>query len=92
MYVWGSGSSSGAISRALLLLSVLASVSVMPIYRVLMGSTTTGNLLVAMLMHASLTASTLIGTAKASAGCKAVLTISHLQLCSNIPEVRHYAD
>jgi membrane protease YdiL (CAAX protease family) len=57
---WGSGSSSGALSLALFLPAVLF--SFLPAYRVLMVWVydRTGSLLVAMLMHASLTASVLV--------------------------------
>ena len=56
---WGSGASSGGISLALLLPELLYYVAVLPVYRVLMVWVYdhTGSLLVAMLMHASLTAS-----------------------------------
>ena len=58
--VWGIGSSSGAISLALFV--PLDLLSFLPAYRVLMVWVydRTGSLLVAMLMHASLTASMLI--------------------------------
>ena len=54
---WGSGASSGGISLALLLPELLYYVAVLPVYRVLMVWVYdhTGSLLVAMLMHASLT-------------------------------------
>jgi uncharacterized protein len=60
--VWSSGSPSGALSPALLLHSVIFSVGILPAYRVLMVWVydRTGSLLVAMLMHASLTASNVI--------------------------------
>jgi uncharacterized protein len=60
--VWSSGSPSGALSLVLLLHSVLFSVGILPAYRVLMVwvSDRTGSLLVAMLMHASLTFSNVI--------------------------------
>jgi uncharacterized protein len=63
--LWGSGSVSGALSLALFLPALLFTllVGVLPAYRVLMVwvyDRTGGSLLVAMLMHASLTASTLI--------------------------------
>lgn len=56
---WGSGDSSGAFSLDLLLPPLLFYVGVLPVYRVLMVWVydRTGSLLVAMLMHASLTAS-----------------------------------
>ena len=61
---WSSGrdSSSGALSLALLLTSLLFSVGILPAYRVLMVWVydRTGSLLVAMLMHLSLTASNVI--------------------------------
>ncbi len=58
--LWGSGSSSGALSPALMLPGELF--SFLPAYRVLMVWVydRTGSLLVAMLMHTSLTASVLI--------------------------------
>jgi hypothetical protein len=59
--LWASGSSSGALSLYLFLPLILF--SFLPAYRVLMVwvyDRTGGSLLVAMLMHASLTASTLI--------------------------------
>ena len=61
MKLWASGSSSGALSLYLFLPLILF--SFLPAYRVLMVwvyDRTGGSLLVAMLMHASLTASTLI--------------------------------
>ena len=61
---WSSGrdSSSGALSLALLLTSLLFSVGILPAYRVLMVWVydRNGSLLVAMLMHLSLTASNVI--------------------------------
>jgi membrane protease YdiL (CAAX protease family) len=59
---WSSGSPSGALSLALLLHSVLFSVGILPAFRVLMVWVydRTGSLLVAMLMHASLTTSNVI--------------------------------
>ena len=56
---WGSGAPSGGLSLALLLPEFLYYVAVLPVYRVLMVWVYdhTGSLLVAMLMHASLTAS-----------------------------------
>jgi membrane protease YdiL (CAAX protease family) len=58
---WGSGDASGALSLSLLLPPCLYYAGVLPAYRVLMVWVYdhTGSLLVAMLMHASLTASTL---------------------------------
>jgi len=58
---WGSGDSSGAFSLLLFLPPCLFYVGVLPAFRVLMVWVydRTGSLLVAMLMHASLTASTL---------------------------------
>jgi membrane protease YdiL (CAAX protease family) len=58
---WGSGDSSGALDLLLLLPPCLFYAGVLPAYRVLMVWVydRTGSLLVAMLMHASLTASTL---------------------------------
>jgi len=54
---WGSGDSSGAFSLLLFLPQFLFYVAVLPVYRVLMVWVydRTGSLLVAMLMHASLT-------------------------------------
>jgi membrane protease YdiL (CAAX protease family) len=60
---WSSGTPSGALSSALLLHSLIFSVGMLPAYRVLMvwvHDRTGGSLLVAMLMHASLTASNVI--------------------------------
>jgi hypothetical protein len=56
---WSSGSPSGGVSPTLLLHTVLFSLGVLPAYRVLMVWVydRTASLLVAMLMHASLTAS-----------------------------------
>ena len=55
--VWGGGNWAGSLSSALFLPSVLTSLAVLPAYRVLMVwvHDRTGSLLVAMLMHASLT-------------------------------------
>jgi membrane protease YdiL (CAAX protease family) len=59
---WSSGTPSGALSQALLLHSLLFSVGILPAYRVLMVWVydRTGSLPMAMLMHASLTASNVI--------------------------------
>jgi len=60
---WASGTTSGALSLAILLSGGLFAVGVLPAYRVLMVwvyDRSGGSLLVAMLMHASLTASMLI--------------------------------
>ena len=59
---WGSGTTSGALSLAIFVPGVLFAAGILPAYRVLMGWVyeRTGSLLVAMLMHASLTASMLI--------------------------------
>ena len=59
---WSSGSPSGELSLALLLHSLLFSLGILPAYRVLMVWVydRTGSLLVAVLMHASLTASNVI--------------------------------
>jgi uncharacterized protein len=60
---WGSGTASGALSLAIFVPGVLFAVGILPAYRVLMVwvyDRTNGSLLVAMLMHASLTASMLI--------------------------------
>jgi len=68
---WGSGDSSGALSLLLLLPPCLFYVGVLPAYRVLMvwvHDRTAGSLPVVMLMHASLTASTLFILAPAARG------------------------
>jgi hypothetical protein len=67
---WSSGSPSGGLSLALLLHSLLFSVGILPAYRVLMVWVYdhTGSLLVATLMHASLTASMVILAPLAKAG------------------------
>jgi uncharacterized protein len=60
---WGSGTSSGALSLAIFLPAILFYVGSLPAYRVLMVwvyDRTGGSLLVAMLMHASFSASMLI--------------------------------
>src|SRR5215208_4421070 len=60
---WGSGTASGALSLAIFVPGVLFAVGILPAYRVLMVwvyDRTNGSLLVAMLMHASLTASMFI--------------------------------
>jgi uncharacterized protein len=59
---WSSGTSSGAISLAILLPGVLFTVGVLPAFRVLMVWVydRTGSLLIAMLMHAGLSAFTVI--------------------------------
>lgn len=59
--IWGSGDSSGALSWDLLIPPLLFYVGVLPVYRVLMVVVfdRTESLLIAMLMHASLTACTL---------------------------------
>jgi membrane protease YdiL (CAAX protease family) len=59
---WSSGSPSGAFSLVLLLHSVLFSVGILPAFRVLMVWVydRTGSLLVAMLMHVSLTTGNVI--------------------------------
>lgn len=59
---WGSGNSSGALSLAVFLPAQFFAVGALPAYRVLMVWVydRTGSLLVAMLMHASFTASWLI--------------------------------
>jgi uncharacterized protein len=59
---WGSGDSAGSLSIGLFLPSVVSALGVLPAYRVLMVWVYdhTRSLLVAMLMHASLTAATLI--------------------------------
>jgi len=58
---WGSGDSAGAFSLLLFLPPLLFYIGVLPVYRVLMVWVydRTGSLLVVMLMHASLTASTI---------------------------------
>jgi len=60
--VWSSGTSSGAISPTLFLHSFLFSVGVLPAFRILMVWVydRTESLLVAMLMHASLTAGNIL--------------------------------
>jgi len=60
--VWGGGNWAGSLSSALFLPSVLTSLAVLPAYRVLMVwvHDRTESLLVAMLMHVSLTASMVI--------------------------------
>ena len=60
MVVWGIGNRAGAIPLTLFV--ILDSLTVLPAFRVLMVWVyhRTGSLLVGMLMHASLTASTLI--------------------------------
>jgi uncharacterized protein len=60
--LWSSGTPSGALSLALFLHSFLFSVGVLPAYRLLMVWVydRTGSLLVAMLMHASLTTSNVL--------------------------------
>ncbi len=62
VYFWGSGDSSGAFSLTLFLPTVPVFVGILPAFRVLMVWVyeRTGSLLVAILMHASLTASTQI--------------------------------
>jgi membrane protease YdiL (CAAX protease family) len=68
---WSSGSPSGALSLVLLLHSILFSVGILPAFRVLMVwvyDRTGGSLLVAMLMHASLTTSNVILVPLAVAG------------------------
>src|SRR5215212_11667846 len=59
---WGSGTASGALSLAILVPGVLFAIGILPAYRVLMVWVydRTGSLLVAMLMHASLSASMFI--------------------------------
>jgi membrane protease YdiL (CAAX protease family) len=59
---WGSGTTSGALALSIFVPGVLFAVGILPAYRVLMVWVyeRTGSLLVAMLMHASLTASMLI--------------------------------
>jgi membrane protease YdiL (CAAX protease family) len=70
VYFWGSGDSSGALSLAILLPALLSPIVVLPAYRVLMVWVYdhTGSLLVAILMHVSLTASTLIIQPLATSG------------------------
>lgn len=62
VYVWGSGDASGAFSWALFLPTLPSFVGILPAFRVLMVWVYdhTESLLVAMLMHTSLTASTQI--------------------------------
>ena len=66
--IWSSGTPSGSISLLLFLHSFLFSVGVLPAYRVLMVWVydRTGSLLVAMLMHASLTAGNILLVPKAT--------------------------
>ncbi len=67
---WGSGDSSGALSLALLLPPSFFYIAVLPAYRVLMVSVydRTKSLFVVILMHASLTASTLFVLAPSVGG------------------------
>jgi CAAX protease family protein len=67
---WGSGDAAGALSWLLLLPPCLFYAGVLPAYRVLMVWVydRTGSLLVVMLMHASLTASTLFILSPAARG------------------------
>jgi membrane protease YdiL (CAAX protease family) len=67
---WSSGDPSGALSLALLLHSVLFSVGILPAYRVLIVQVydRTGSLLVATLMHTSLTTSNVIFVPLATGG------------------------
>jgi membrane protease YdiL (CAAX protease family) len=67
---WGSGDSAGAFDLLLFLPPCLFYIGVLPAYRVLMVWVydRTGSLLVAMLMHASLTASTLFILAPQATG------------------------
>ena len=71
---WGSGDSSGAFSLTIFLPQFLSSVGILPAYRALMVWVydRTGSLLVAILMHASLTANTLILMPQAT-GLQAVI-------------------
>jgi uncharacterized protein len=59
---WSSGSPSGTLSLSLLLTSLIFSLGILPAYRILMvwAYDRSGSLLVAMLMHLSLTASNVI--------------------------------
>jgi uncharacterized protein len=59
---WSSGAASGTLSPALLLHSLIFSIGILPAFRLLMVRVYdgAGSLLVAMLMHASLTASNVI--------------------------------
>jgi uncharacterized protein len=67
---WGSGDAAGALSLTLLLPPCLFYAGVLPAYRVLMVwvHDRTGSLLLVMLMHASLTASTLFILSPAARG------------------------
>jgi len=71
---WGSGDSSGALSLSLLLPPLFFYVAVLPAYRVLMVWVydRTESLLVVVLMHASLTASTLFVLAPSVEGTRLV--------------------
>jgi len=69
---WGSGDSSGVLSLSLLLPPCLFYVGALPVYRVLMVwvyDRTGKSLLVAILMHASLTTSTLFILSPSAQGC-----------------------
>jgi uncharacterized protein len=68
--LWSSGTPSGELSLALFLHSFIFSVGILPAYRVLMVWVYdgTGSLFVAILMHASLTASNVIFVPLAKAG------------------------
>jgi membrane protease YdiL (CAAX protease family) len=59
---WGSGDATGSLDSGLILSSLVASLGTLPAYRVLMVRVydRTGSLLVAMLMHLSLTVCTLV--------------------------------
>jgi len=72
---WGSGDSSGAFSLAIFLPQFLSSVGILPSFRLLMVWVydRTGSLLVAMLMHASLTASTLFILSPAATGVPLII-------------------
>lgn len=70
MNFWGSGTSTGTLSLDLFFPSLLFSVVILTAYRLLMiwVYDNTGSLLVTMLMHASLTASTVILMPQATGG------------------------
>jgi membrane protease YdiL (CAAX protease family) len=80
--LWGSGSDSGAFSLLLFLPQFLFYVCVLPAYRVLMVWVygRTGSLPVAMLMHASLTASLPLALAPPATGI--LLSLSYLVLAA----------
>ncbi|MEW6404236.1 MAG: CPBP family intramembrane glutamic endopeptidase, partial [Chloroflexota bacterium] len=72
---WGSGNSTGALDLLLFLPPCLFYIGVLPAYRILMVWVydRTGSLLVAMLMHASLSASTLFILMPAARGISLII-------------------